>query len=371
LVAGPGYLSPRWRTASVAAAFVFQNTYVSLLTSQQWSFLDSVVTPRQGAAWFGALTGLGSVAGTLTASLVPLLVPWIGIRGLYLGTAITLLGSLVCADRAYSTAAQHTFDPTAVQETAPPANKSRAPSSETKNSIRQAWALVRRVPTLRALFVEGLVYQIFSTIVNFSAMRALQIAHAHDDARRSSLTGQFYAMLNGVSAIGQFLILPLLMKRLEVKQIWRCIAILPFAATMLHSLVVVRSGSNALGSSSLLSMLAAILFTSQVTDYSVRSVICNVAYQPLDYESRYIGKEFIGVFANRLGRSGMSLFLTALTAMYGWSNHSMADHRWMNLLLTVLLATTCSLWMCSTWWLSRFVPTNAMAQKIVEERQQQ
>jgi hypothetical protein len=298
-------LSPRLRQGSIAAAFVFQNTYVSLITSQQWSFLDSVVTPRQGTAWFGALTGLGSIAGTLTASLVPKLVPYGGVMGLYLGTAATLLGALICADRAYAIATQHhrSFDHAGVRDISS-ANGSVATSSN-KNSIRQAWALVRRVPTLRALFAENVVYQIFSTTVNFATLRALQIAYAHDDARRSSLTGQFYAVVNGISAFGQFLILPFLMKYLEVKQIWRCIAILPVAATMLHTFVVYRFSNSPIESTYILSMLATVLFTSQVTDYSIRSVLCNVAYQPLDYESRYIGKEFIGVFGSRVGRSGI------------------------------------------------------------------
>ena len=356
-------LPPRLQQTMVAAAFVFQNTYVSLLTSQQWSFLDSVVTPRQGARWFGAMTGLGSVAGTITASLVPRLVPTTGLMGLYLFTALSLLGAYICADRAYALAQHQDLDPA----THDISENSRI-SSKKPNSLGHAWGLVRRIPTLRALFVEGLVFQIFLTIVNFATMRALQIAYAHEDATRSSLTGQFYAVLNGMAAVGQFLVLPFLMNHCEVKQIWRSIAILPFLATAVHGAVVFGATKTVIENSSMLGMLAAILFTSQVTDYSVRSVICNVAYQPLDYESRYIGKEFIGVFANRLGRSGMSLFLMAMTGILGWRSGSMDNDRHMNILLTWLLVATCSLWMGSTWWLGRFVPTNAAAQQIVEDR---
>jgi ATP/ADP translocase len=38
---------------------------------------------------------------------------------------------------------------------------------------------------------------------------------------------------------------------------------------------------------------------------------------PLDFESRYLGKEVIGVFGNRLGKSGMSFALSLITSIFG------------------------------------------------------
>ena len=46
---------------------------------------------------------------------------------------------------------------------------------------------------------------------------------------------------------------------------------------------------------------------TKVMDYSTRSVVYPMAFQPLDFESRYVGKEVIGVFGSRFGKSGMSL----------------------------------------------------------------
>ena len=40
-------------------------------------------------------------------------------------------------------------------------------------------------------------------------------------------------------------------------------------------------------------------------------------YIPLDFESRYVGKEVIGMFGNGLGKSGMSIVLSGLTAAFG------------------------------------------------------
>merc|ERR1712071_395557 len=42
-----------------------------------------------------------------------------------------------------------------------------------------------------------------------------------------------------------------------------------------------------------------------------------MVYVSLDYESRFIGKEIIGMFGNRIGRSGISLALSVATKLKG------------------------------------------------------
>jgi ATP/ADP translocase len=367
-------LHPTIVRSIIGAAFLFQNAYASMLTSQQWSFMDSIVTPTEGANWFGALTGISSVVCTITASMISFLVPVTGVVGLYSLTALSLIASLLFADQAYAVAQQYGFDPSVLHSRGDERHQSTASKnepirhSERTNYMSNILRLFQRVPTLRALFVEGLVYQSFSTIINVATVRALQET-LPNDAARSTLTGNFYAWVNGVSAVCQFIVLPMAMQCWEVKHIWRGIPVLPLLATFAHYVVSVRATN---GNTSLLAMLAVILFVTQVTDYSVRSVIYNMAYQPLDYESRYVGKEFIGVFANRLGRSGMSLLLTSLTAIIGlWNGHVGYTGVAKNSFLSYLAIMTCALWMASTWWLSNLLHSKAISQQIVEERQKQ
>ena len=52
-------------------------------------------------------------------------------------------------------------------------------------------------------------------------------------------------------------------------------------------------------------------------DYSLRNVLAELVYVPLDFESRYMGKEIIAVFANRFGKSGMAIILSALQFLLG------------------------------------------------------
>ena len=55
-------------------------------------------------------------------------------------------------------------------------------------------------------------------------------------------------------------------------------------------------------------------------DYSLRNILAELVYVPLDFESRYVGKEIIAVFANRFGKSGMALILSGLNFIRGGSS---------------------------------------------------
>lgn len=55
-------------------------------------------------------------------------------------------------------------------------------------------------------------------------------------------------------------------------------------------------------------------------DYSLRNVLAELVYVPLDFDSRYMGKEIIAVFANRFGKSGMAVILSGLQFLLGASN---------------------------------------------------
>jgi ATP/ADP translocase len=160
-------------------------------------------------------------------------------------------------------------------------------------------------------------------------------------------------LINGLSAAFQFVLLPPILKRVEPALLWR---IMPFFS-LLACLSLQVLGHEAAN----LTLLAAAFSTAKILDYSLRSVVYIMVYQPLDYESRYMGKEIVGVFASRFGKSWMSLLLSGLS-VGGWAG--------LPQLLQFSLGTNVA-WLSSTWWLSSLLPSKAEAQAIVEERQQQ
>lgn len=333
-------------------SFLFQNSYSYMLSAQQWSFTDSVLTPDEGARWFGTITGVSSLICTLTGSLVPVLLPRTGLVGLFSLTAVTLTMSLLCADRAYALSQKHGFDPAAAQHKIAKSKEGASSNDDNENSqsrVAQAAELFRRVPTLRALFTEGIAFQSFSTLVNIAMIRALRI-EIPDDMARSAFAGRFFSAVSGASAICQFVLLPTFLKYLEPKRIWRLMPLMPFGVCLFQCLPH--------GNSSLI-LMASALFTTKVMDYSLRSVVYNMVYQPLDFESRFLGKEIIGVFGSRFGKSGMSLLISGVSSLGLLS--SLRE-------LSYLSLTANTGWIFSTYWLSSMLPKQAEAQAVVEER---
>lgn len=358
----------------IALMFLFNNCYVFMIASQQWSFIDSIVTPNEGAQWFGILTGICSVLCTISAGIIPYILPHVGLIGMYSMTAVTLYGTLLCGNRAYTIAEQNGFDPALQQnertkkkleqqkrdQLLNKSSESKGDVSENSSSSRisDAIALFRRVPTLRALMLEGISFQSLGTILSVAMIRALKV-QIPDDIARSAYTGRFYACVSGISAFFQFVILPIGMKRLEPKHLWRIMPILPILVTVYQILFPFLNHNHI----SQLTLVASALFITKLLDYSVRVVIYNMAYQPLDFESRFVGKEIINVFGGRVGRSGMSLFLSGLTIFPIFSSSLRP--------LAYFACSASTIWGVSAWWLSTLLPTKADAQRTVVERRKE
>jgi len=365
----------------VGLAFVFQNSYAHLLYTQQWSFITSIMTPAEGALWFPGISGLSSLFTAISGSSVGLLVHKLGLAGLTACTVGTLVLTLICGERAYRTAYTHGFDPAAEMQRikAEKAKKQKKlqkttkkePSSKPKKGeaaaelapqkqeeetiITKARALFQRVPTLGALFFEVLSFQALSTILNVCMVTKLKEAIV-DDMDRASWTGKFYAIINGVSGTFQFVLLPLLMKHIEPRLAWRLMPFLPLLCTIYTSFFQ--------GSDPSLMILAFAFFAAKTMDYSVRGVANELVYTPLDFESRYLGKEIIGVLANRFGKSGMSLFLSMLSYGLGPAGFGVRQ-------LTQLSTLVSGAWLGCCWYLSELVPKREQASATVEKRQQE
>mmetsp|Transcript_8182 Transcript_8182/g.11798 ORF Transcript_8182/g.11798 Transcript_8182/m.11798 type:complete len:554 (-) Transcript_8182:296-1957(-) len=339
----------------VGLAFIFQNSYAHLLYTQHWSFLGSVMTPTEGSTWFASIAGLSSLSSTMTGSLVSALVDKVGLIGLMGCNVVALVASLLCAEQSYKIAEGCGFDP-AQEIQQKTKDKAAKKSKASQNQISKALDLFRRVPTLGALFCEVLSFQSLSTILNVCFVSKLK-STITNDTERAAWTGKFYSLVNGASAANQFVILPLFMKGIEPKYVWRVMPFIPLACSIFQ---VCQNDPS-------LYLLAFSFFAAKTMDYSVRNVVNEMVYVPLDFESRYLGKEVIGVFGNRFGKSGMSLILSGLSYIFG--NFGIQE-------LSRLTTVASLSWMTCSVWLSNLIPKReeaeeAVGQRRAEQQQQQ
>jgi ATP/ADP translocase len=355
--------SPMVRLASqaiVALAFIYQNAYAYLLYTQQWSFLSSITTPEEGSVWFAAIAGVSSVVSTLTGAMVKPLVNAVGLIGMVACTSVFLAFSLVAGDQAYELSQTNGFDPVAAirnkqQKDGESKQQQEQQPESLQNSKSLLWIakdLFQRVPTLGFLFGEVLTFQALSVILNLAMITQLKVTMPMD-ADRAAWLGRFFSATNGLSGILQFIVIPSFMKRIEPSVIWKFMPLIPFACSIFQSFQ---------GLSPSLWILGLSFFATKTMDYSIRGVVSEMVYQPLDFDSRYLGKEIIGLLGSRFGKSGTSILLSGLTYIFpAFGIYHLSK-------LSVLASAG---WLSSCWALSKLMPRKAEAQEAFLEQRRQ
>ena len=319
--------------------FVFRESYVQLITSQYWSFMSSILTPEQSSKWFAPISGLTSITSALAGLNVSLVVGKLGLAGAVVGTGVMMILSVVATSMAYTIAERNGFDPSV--EHAAQHKKDVLSKKGDIGLIEKATSLFRRVPTLRALFIEVLASQGLAALLNVCFVVKLSSA-IPNDADRAGWMGKFFALINLCTMTLQFGFLPALMQVLEPRVLWR---ILPM-------IMVCFSGFQSTLADPSLYIISACLLTMKTLEYSARRMLDEMVYVPLDFESRYVGKEVVGVLAYRLGKSMMSLSLSAMTGVFG-------DFGLQK--LSILSTGASLLWLSSSWNLSNLIPTRKEA----------
>lgn len=342
--------------------FVFRESYVQLLTSQYWSFMASVLTPDQSAKWFAPIAGLTSISSVIGGTAVSLLSGRLNLSGTLACTGIALVVSLLATEMAYSIAEQHGFNPAQHQKkkkdiavvTTQKSSKGKGMSTTNNASdgkdgmLSKARKLFARVPVLQALFLEILASQSLATLLNVCFVGSVG-ATIPDDTLRAGWVGNFYALINFFSMVLQFGVLPLLMQHIEPRALWRMTPLISLAFTTFQAMQ--RDPS--------LYIIAASLLVMKVLEYSARRLLDEMVYVPLDFESRFLGKEIIGVFGYRFGKSLISLTLSGLTSLFGQFDLQS---------LSILSDITALMWAKTAWDLSSKVPTRREAQASYEQR---
>lgn len=354
--------------------FVFQSAYVQLLYAQHWAFISSVLTAEEGSRLFAPIAGLGSIGSTLAAGSVSMCVEKFGLIGLMYMAGASYVVSAILANMAFSTARLNGFEPSSSKSekneephshaqsissssssdgkgayapikngtkdspsTSSPSSNNATTTSTTipclkKNNIfQQAYTLFNRVPVLGALFVEVIISQCLSSLVNYIYLYKLKVAIT-DDSLRAGWSGKFYAWINGVSGVFQFFIIPILLKHCEAHRIWLFMPSLMMICT-LYQFGTYKT-SELFGAS-------ASFFCIKTMEYSLRGAANEMLYVSLDYESRYLGKKVISLIAGKFGKSAMAVALSVSVVYYGEHENLM----WY--LLATATLFTC-LWMVSS-----------------------
>jgi hypothetical protein len=327
--------------------FIFRESYVQLLTSQYWSFMASALTPNQSAKWFGPIAGLTSITSAVAGFFVQDIIKQVGISYSLIGTGVTLLISIFTVNMAYGVAKENGFSPTGNNKHAP-SNKKAIVKEAELGLFQKAMNLFTRVPVLWKLFVELMASQGLATILNVAFVARLGRS-IPNDAERAGWMGKFFSTINVITMVLQFGILPPLVAVVEPKMLWR---IVPLATMLFTTFQAFQQDPS-------LYIVSASMLAMKVMEYSARRMLDEMVFVPLDFESRFVGKEVIGVFGYRFGKSLMSLGLSGLTYLFG--DFGIQEY-------SILGALANLYWFRTAWSLSNEVPTRKEAEDMHQQR---
>mmetsp|Transcript_5122 Transcript_5122/g.9733 ORF Transcript_5122/g.9733 Transcript_5122/m.9733 type:complete len:513 (-) Transcript_5122:697-2235(-) len=323
--------------------FVYQSANVQFLYTQHWSFLGSILTPQEGKLWFAPIAGVGSIASTVAAANVSRLVERIGLLGL-LGFAGLVIGaSSAFGDMAYRVAREsgfesiHDDDKKSEERNKQPGSKEMVQDDGSRVNFG-SMNLFRRVPILRAMFVEVILSQCLSSVLNFQFMVKVKEAII-DDEDRASWTGKCYAWINGISGFMQFFVLPICTQKIPLSWLWIMMPLVMGCLTLMQLYEKQPS----------LKLVGVTFLSMKTIEYSLRGQVSEMVFASLDYESRFIGKQKINLFANRLGKSAMAVTLFLL-ATYLDKEDSELNH-----ILVYGSNLIAFIWLISTIHLTRYI----------------
>lgn len=221
-------------------------------------------------------------------------------------------------------------------------------SHDDQGLIRKASGLFARVPVLKALFMEILAGQGLATLLNVCFVTKLSES-LPDDSMRAGWMGKFFASINGVAMCLQFGVIPRIMPYLEPRTLWR----------FMPSMMVIALGFLCLNENPSLYLISGAFMLFKVMEFSIRRMLDEMVYVPLDFESRFLGKEIISVFGYRFGKSGMSLALSGLTSLFG--NFGLQQ-------LSCLTGGASCLWLAAAWNVSNRVLTRKEAEDLYQSK---
>ena len=340
--------------------YVFREIYVSLLSTQHWSFISGVLTSSTSSN-IVSFAGIVSISSAVGSVAVEWLVRLGGVRALLFTCMICTSLSFVFSEVAYAINVKseggsergdrqrertRTASADLMKDVGMKGDKKshRTPEKErekkekllekksTSSSVwGESWDLLSKHYTLKLLFLEAVLHQGCSNMLNLMFHDGLRQGLA-GDSDRATVVGRFFASVNLVACGLQLFVMPRLLSQETLPVALIAIPVCVGAATALayfhQSLLTVMLGFGSM----------------KVLEYSIMSSAMEMIYLPMGHEVRYLGKELIRFFGHKLGKSGTSLLLSAairhfqpglqdqtmwgasLVALWGGTLYILSDH---------------------------------------------
>ena len=220
-----GSLRGIWGQSAVLLFYCFREIYVSLLSTQHWSFIASVLDSKS-SSYLVSIAGIVSVASAVGGCTVEAVVSLGGVRALLIMAFLSCAGSFFMAEVATFNAPLN-IRMVVKQKEVSSNGKDTATTEKKKSSgfMRESFQLLMKHDTLQLLFCEALVHQSCSNMLNMMFHDGLRL-NVPSDSERAVLVGRFFASVNIAACLMQIFVMPCVLSQSTLPQVLSSIPII-------------------------------------------------------------------------------------------------------------------------------------------------
>ena len=269
--------------------FLFKEFYIVLLIEQYWSYINSSVVPATAKKVNGPVTGIAGLGGALGGYLVSVTAEPLGAESMVLLAAVALLPAALVSNFTY----RHYGEPEQPEEV------------PTRTSLQGAikgplkLKLFLENPLLLSLIAIVVTSQVLAAVLDFEFQTRLSAMYQGEPNKETAIQGRFWGTLNTFVLVLQFVVAPLLLSYVSLRQ-----------THLLMPLVHLIAIGVALAEPNVYTVGVA-FFLFKALDYSIFRAAKELLYVPLSFDERYRAKEVIDVFGYRAGKGGSALMVVA------------------------------------------------------------
>ena len=279
---------------AVAVFYVFAETYIVILVEQFWSFINSSLNQANAKMFNGPILGCASIGPILAGLFANRFASVWGSKMFVLLTSLSLVPTAVFSYAAYRLAGEP--------------RPSAAESGAGGGPLRLRLILEHKVLLFMALVIA--LSQFFATATNLRVYALVETAMPNKDVRTAYLA-MLFARVNLLAFFMQFVITPLLLRRLRLSVV---LIGIPVVHMIMAGLML---GIPALP------VAAWSLIIFKGLDYSIFRASKELLYIPLSFDVRYRAKQVVDAFTYRFSKGavagGISLARMCLGALPGWA----------------------------------------------------
>jgi ATP:ADP antiporter, AAA family len=278
-------IAAKWPVA-LGLLYILREAYIVLIIEQYWSFINSTLTGDQAKRINGPVCGIASIGAICGGLVVGYLAQRVGSQSLLIFAAASLIPAAGMAWWAFGVGGE----PVATHREA--------------SSGVLGLGLFRQNRTLVYLALLIAATQAVSTALDLRFSGLLEIAKPLRD-ERTAFMGNFYALLNALAFLFQFVVAPLALRFLSL----RWVHLLMPAVHLATCSVLLVYPTLATGAVAYLAF--------KVLDYSVFRAGKEILYIPLSFDARYRAKEVIDAFVYRGSKGALAGLFAMLGSVFG------------------------------------------------------